>query len=160
MLMDDLQSLYQELIIDHYKNPRCQGTLECPDAQCALLNPLCGDEVSVQIELSADSSAGSAASSSESSSEISRVRFHGKGCSISQASASMMSELCEGKSVEDARSLVSTFTLMLKDQLDEEELVQLGDAASLQGVKKFAARIKCAMLGWEALEKCLRSTSG
>ena len=145
--MSDLEELYQELIIDHFKNPRCKGSLDCPHAQCMLLNPLCGDEVKVQIEVVAAQGL------------VSKVRFNGKGCSISQASASMMSELCEGKSVAEARELVQCFTLMMKDQINSEELIQLGDAASLQGVKRFAARIRCAMLGWEALEKCLADTA-
>jgi nitrogen fixation NifU-like protein len=147
--MTELTELYQELIVDHFKNPRCKGRLDCPHAECSLLNPLCGDEVSIQIELAKDRI--------NQQETISQVRFDGKGCSISQASASMMSELCEGKTVEDARKLAEHFTLMLKDKIAEDELVKLGDAASLQGVRRFAARIKCAMLGWEALSKCLDS---
>ncbi len=147
--MTELAELYQELIVDHFKNPRCKGRLDCPHAECSLLNPLCGDEVSIQIELSEDGN--------NMEDLVAKVRFDGKGCSISQASASMMSELCEGKTVEDARKLAEHFTLMLKDKIEEEELVKLGDAASLQGVRRFAARIKCAMLGWEALNKCLDS---
>ncbi|MCB0320571.1 MAG: SUF system NifU family Fe-S cluster assembly protein [Bdellovibrionales bacterium] len=141
--MSDLEELYQELIIDHYKNPRCRGSVDCPNAQCSLLNPLCGDEVKVQLAVREG--------------RIAKVRFTGKGCSISQASASMMSELCEGKSVDEAQELVHCFTLMMRDQIDGDDLVRLGDAASLQGVRRFAARIRCAMLGWEALERCIQS---
>ncbi|MCI5065851.1 SUF system NifU family Fe-S cluster assembly protein [bacterium] len=136
------EELYQELIIDHYKNPRSYGVLDTPDAECSLLNPLCGDEITVTM--SADGKA------------IESIRFSGKGCSISQASASMMTELCRGRSCEEALERLNLFSKMMKKEITEKELEELGDAAALQGVAKFAARIKCAMLPWDALAQCIK----
>ena len=139
--MDDLESLYQELIIDHYKNPRYRGSLENPDATSRLLNPLCGDEIEIFLSVDASSCC--------------CIKNQGKGCSISQASASMMAELCAGLSIVKTREKVNLFIRMMKESLESEESQQLGDCAALQGVRRFSARIRCAMLPWEALAKCL-----
>lgn len=143
--MNDVEELYQELIVDHYKNPRGRGVIDDPDAKCTLFNPLCGDEVTLYVCVEDGT--------------IKDLQFSGRGCAISQASASMMSEVCEGVTVEQARHRLATFTTMMKSELPEEELEPLGDAASLQGVRRFAARIRCATLGWEALAKCLSELS-
>jgi len=139
----ELDDLYQELILDHHKHPRGRGTIIAPDGQESLFNPLCGDEVRVSIKQKVGAES------------LEQVAFDGQGCSISQASASMMSELCQGQSIEKAHELVQLFTKMMKGEASSEEIKELGDAVSLEGVQKFAARIKCAMLAWEAMEKCL-----
>ncbi len=140
-MVDSLDDLYQELIVDHYKNPRCRGTIPDPSSQCALRNPLCGDEVTIQLTVE--------------NGIVQTVAFEGKGCAISQASASLMGELCKGKPVSEVREYLLRFTGLMKGDLKAGEVDELGDAAALQGVRKFAARIRCAMLSWEALGKCL-----
>ena len=137
----EVDELYQEVILDHHKNPRCKGCINCPDANCALKNPLCGDQI--ELGLNVDNQT------------VSEIKFGGHGCAISQASASMMSDLCRGKTLEDASQLVTQFRLMMRGEKAGEELQALGDAVALEGVRKFSARVKCAMLAWEALEKCI-----
>jgi len=137
----NLDELYQELILDHHRNPRGRGVLVAADATSSLFNPLCGDEVSIAVK--------------HRDGRLGQIAFDGHGCSISQASASMMTELCQGRSLEEAHSLVQAFTRMMKGEADPAELERLGDAVALEGVQRFAARIKCAMLAWEAMEQCL-----
>ncbi len=137
----ELDQLYQEVILDHHKHPRCKGCLNCPDANCSLRNPLCGDQIEVAMNVKDHS--------------VSEIRFTGHGCAISQASASMMSDLCRGKSIEEVSQLVAHFRAMMRGEKSAEELEVLGDAIALEGVKNFSARVKCAMLAWEALEKCI-----
>ncbi len=138
----ELEELYQEIIIDHAKHPRHSGSLEGADASASLLNPLCGDEVEVFLKVDGG--------------RVAELRFEGHGCSISQASASMMTELCQGKSFEELHEFFKLFLAMMKNEESGEKLEVLGDAKCLEGVKKFSARIKCATLGWEALEQCLK----
>lgn len=140
-LLDDI---YQEVILDHYKNPRRKGSFDCPNKSCALYNPLCGDKVELFVNFDND--------------KIVRVGFSGKGCSISQAASSMMSELCEGKTINEAKLLIEDFRSLMRGEIDPEGSPQLGDAVSLQGVRKFSARVKCAMLAWEAMEKVLEQS--
>ncbi|RIL10196.1 MAG: SUF system NifU family Fe-S cluster assembly protein [Proteobacteria bacterium] len=137
-----LDELYQEVILDHYKNPRCRGCLAKSDASSALYNPLCGDKVELSVAVK--------------DGKVNEIAFSGQGCSISQASASMMSELCKGKTLEEASRRLSEFRALMRGDKKEEELVQLGDVVALGGVRKFSARVKCAMLAWEALEKCMQ----
>lgn len=137
-----LDELYQELIVDHFKNPRCHGALSDPTCFASLLNPLCGDEIELFFRVKED--------------RVQEVTFQGKGCSISQASASMMCQLFVGKPVAEVSTLVSRFAEMMKGEIPQGDLVQLGDAASLQGVKRFTARIRCAMLSWEAAKLSLK----
>lgn len=139
--MSILDEIYQEVILDHYKNPRCKGCLENPDGRCTLYNPLCGDQVDVTISIQDDT--------------IVDIAFSGHGCSISQASASMMSDLCKGRKVREVLNLCGLFKEMMRGSKEESEIEDLGDAAALQGVRKFSARVKCAMLAWEAVEKCM-----
>ena len=139
--MSELDDLYQEVILDHYKKPRCCGCLCESSASCTLYNPLCGDQVDFSIKLEGQ--------------KIADIAFSGHGCSISQAAASMVSALCKGKSVADAKFLCSLFRSMMRGDKSGDEVEQLGDAVALEGVRKFSARVKCAMLGWEAVEKCL-----
>jgi nitrogen fixation protein NifU and related proteins len=134
MALDDL---YREVILDHYSHPRNKGELPDPDIKVEGANPLCGDELSIFVKLDGD--------------RVADVRFVGRGCSISQASASMMTEQIKGKTLDEARALAARFKGMMRgDAVDEDEL---GELAALQGVRKFPVRVKCATLSWVALEQ-------
>jgi len=137
----DVDELYQEVILDHFRNPRCHGCLENPCSGCTLYNPLCGDQIILNLGVK--------------DSMIAEIAFSGHGCSISQAAASMMTDLCRGKTVIEAKELSGAFKCLMRGEKSAEDLPQLGDAVSLEGVRKFSARVKCAMLAWEALDKCL-----
>lgn len=139
--MEELNDLYHELILDHHKHPRCLGTIDNPDAKSSLLNPLCGDEVNLEIKVK--------------DGLVEDIRFTGNGCSISQASASMLGEACRGRSVAEAQDVIKLFTELMRGRHLPETESQLGDAIALEGVQRFPARIRCAMLAWDALEKCL-----
>ena len=138
---DDLDELYRELILDHYRSPR--NTSSVPDAQINAEehNPFCGDLVTLQIKVSGDGS-------------VEEVGHQGQGCSISQASASMLTELIKGKSLDEAQALSDLFRrLMRGEQVEDSILETLGDLEALQGVRKFPIRIKCALLAWTTLEE-------
>lgn len=136
----ELSALYQEMILDHYRRPRNKGMLENADASVEMKNPLCGDEIGLQVAFDGDS--------------IGDVRFSGRGCSISQASASMMTQLVKGKSVAEIDSIRNQFRdLMLGVSSGDER--SLGSLRSLSGVARFPARVKCALLAWNALENAL-----
>ena len=135
----ELSALYQELILDHYRRPRNKGTLENADATVEMKNPLCGDEIGLQVAFDGD--------------QISEVRFSGRGCSISQASASMMTQLLKGKTRSEIDSIRTRFRdLMLGSSEASDEL---GPLRALSGVARFPARVKCALLAWNALESAL-----
>ena len=149
--MPGLEDLYREIILDHYRNPRNRGELPVPPAHRAEgFNPLCGDEVQVYLDVEDGT--------------VSDVRVSGQGCSISQSSASMMSQAVKGKSVDEARRLVRAFKSMMsihEHELDGDDEdgdgdgslreVKLGDLEALRGVVKFPVRIKCATLAWNTL---------
>jgi nitrogen fixation protein NifU and related proteins len=136
----EIGALYQEMILDHYRRPRNKGTLEKPDASVEMKNPLCGDEITLQVAFEGDS--------------VSDLRFSGRGCSISQASASMMTQLVKGKSPEKIDAIRKEFRdLMLGNAADDDS--QLGSLRALSGVARFPARVKCALLAWNALESAL-----
>jgi nitrogen fixation protein NifU and related proteins len=144
-----LDELYQEVILDHYKNPRGKCPIDCPHAACSLYNPLCGDQVDVSLSVEGQPEGCPL--------KVLDVGFAGHGCSISQASASMMSDLCRGKSVAEICELCMAFREFMRGNRSAEDVKdQLGDAVALEGVRKFSARVKCAMLAWEAMEKCLK----
>lgn len=134
MALDDL---YREVILDHYAHPRNKGKLEDADISVEGANPLCGDELSIFVKLDGG--------------KIADVRFVGRGCSISQASASMMTEQIKGKTLDEAMQLVGRFKAMMHGEPVGED--ELGDLMALQGVRKFPVRIKCATLSWIALEQ-------
>ena len=136
-----LDELYQELILDHYKHPRCQGCIANPDAKIGLRNPLCGDEIELTLKVEGD--------------KISDIAFSGQGCSISQATASIMTSTLKGKSVSEAKEMAKLFRQMMRGEVHSEELVQLGDAVALEGVRRYTARIKCALLAWDCIERAL-----
>ena len=147
--MPGLEDLYREIILDHYRSPRNRGELPTPPAVVAQgHNPLCGDEIDVYLQVEGD--------------VVSDVKVGGQGCSISQSSASMMSQAIKGRSVDEVRRLVRRFKSMMSiDEGDgddgEEPAVQpeLGDLEALQGVVKFPVRIKCATLAWNTLQQAL-----
>ena len=139
----ELSALYQEMILDHYRRPRNKGRLENADASVEMKNPLCGDEIGLQLMFDGDS--------------ISDVKFSGRGCSISQASASMMTQLVKGKNRGEIDSLRNQFRdLMLGVASGDEQ--KLGALRSLSGVARFPARVKCALLAWNALDDALTNT--
>jgi nitrogen fixation NifU-like protein len=140
-------ALYQEMILDHYRRPRNKGTLEKADASVEMKNPLCGDEITLQVAFNADG--------------VDDLRFSGRGCSISQASASMMTQLVKGKSSEEIGAIRKQFRDLMLGNASVADDSQLGSLRALSGVARFPARIKCALLAWNALESALaeRGTS-
>lgn len=142
-MVSSLDDLYKEIILDHYRHPRNRGQVENPDVATRGYNPLCGDELELSLQLEGD--------------RIADVKVMGRGCSISQASASMMTETVKGKTLADARELIAGFKGMLLDarELSEEEYDALGDLEALEGVKRYPARIKCALLSWNTLLEAL-----
>jgi nitrogen fixation protein NifU and related proteins len=156
-----LEDLYREIILDHYRSPRNRGELESPPAVVERgFNPLCGDEIVVYADI-------------DDAGVITDIRIGGQGCSISQASASMMSAAVKGKTVAEARGLTEAFKAMMSvhgselsegdaDDLDAvgsgaEGEIELGDLEALRGVVKFPVRIKCANLSWNTLDLVLES---
>lgn len=140
-----LSDLYQEIILDHYKNPRNFGEIEDPHVYAEDNNPSCGDELNISLELSDDQQT------------VEKVKFSGQGCAISMASASLMSDRIEGKTLDEIEEVHQQFKDMITDdEAEPEELSdELGDMVSLKGVIKFPIRIKCASLSWDTLEKGL-----
>jgi nitrogen fixation NifU-like protein len=162
--MAGLEDLYREIILDHYRNPRNRGELPSPPARRVEgFNPLCGDEIVVYLDVDGGT--------------IADVKVSGQGCSISQSSASMMSTVVKGRSIDDARAVIRAFKGLMsvhEARLDGEDSdgngaaalgdgtdpeVALGDLAALQGVVKFPVRIKCATLSWNALAQGLDEPS-
>ncbi len=137
-----LKSLYQELILQHYRKPRNRGALEAPDAEISMNNPVCGDEITLQLGIAGDT--------------IEAARFSGQGCAISQASASMMAHLLEGKTVAEAAELQARFTRMMHGDEEAAKDRSLGDLRALAGVAKFPVRVKCALLAWNAMQEATR----
>ena len=143
-----LEELYREVILDHYRNPRNRGHLDSPDAIAQGVNPLCGDEINIEVAFEND--------------VVSQVAVEGQGCSISQSSASMMTEAIKGKTRSEIEEIVSRFRRMMSlDEagdpgLDPERPGSvLGDIEALQGVRQYPVRIKCASLGWNTLMDAL-----
>jgi len=162
--MPGLEDLYREIVLDHYRSPRNRGELATPPAVRAEgFNPLCGDEIVVYIDVDDDG-------------VITDIAIGGQGCSISQSSASMMSTVVKGHSIDDARRLISAFESMMsihEDSLageshghdhapavfEDGEPISLGDLGALQGVVRFPVRIKCATLSWYTLAQALDEAS-
>jgi len=138
-----LEDLYREIILDHYRYPRNRGHLDHPDLSAEGMNPFCGDEITIELKLNG-------------AGQVKEVVFRGRGCSISQASVSMLTEKIKGKTLDETLQLSNLFKdVMHGKELSQEELEQLGDLVALEGVRKFPIRIKCALLGWAALEEVL-----
>ncbi|QYC42953.1 NifU-like protein [Nonomuraea coxensis DSM 45129] len=131
------ESMYQELILEHYKHPQGRGLREPYDAEVHHVNPTCGDEITLRVKLDGG--------------KVLDVSYDGQGCSISQAAASVLHELTTGLSVEESLSVVDEFTRLMqgRGQVEADEDV-LGDAVAFAGVAKFPARVKCALLSWMA----------
>ncbi len=139
--MSRLEQLYQDMIIDHNKNPRQFKVLDEASNRSHGLNPLCGDDYWVYVDLKDNI--------------IADISFQGDGCAISKSSGSLMTSTLRGKTIEEAVRLKDSFlNLVTKDTTDEEKK-QLGRLAVFEGVKKFPARVKCAALVWRALEDAL-----
>ena len=130
-----MQSFYKEILLDHYQRPRNRGELENADIEEHLDNPLCGDQVTVYANLR--------------NGKVEEVAFTGRGCSISQASASMMAERLEGKSSEEAEAEIEAFLEMMRTEEKEE----LGELVALKGIIQTPNRIRCATLAWDAMRR-------
>jgi nitrogen fixation NifU-like protein len=132
-----LDSLYQEVILDHYKRPLHKSLAATYDAQVHHVNPSCGDEITLNVTLDGD--------------KVAAITWNGVGCSISQASVSILSDLLQGKSISKAELILTNFTELMqsKGTMAGDDAI-LEDAVAMAGVSKFPARIKCALLGWMA----------
>ena len=153
--MPGLEDLYREIILDHYRTPRNRGELPVPPARHAEgHNPLCGDEITVYLELEGEGD----------DAIVKDVKVGGQGCSISQSSASMMTAAIMGKPVPEVRAIVRKFKSMMSIETEDgdaedvaDDEVKLGDLEALQGVVKFPVRIKCATLSWNTLIEALEA---
>ncbi len=134
-----LTALYQDIILDHYRRPRNKGTLEDASVSVPMRNPLCGDEITLELRMDGDS--------------VADVRFTGRGCSISQASTSMMTEMVKGRNAGEIARIGKQFRAMVMGDAEAANDESLGKARSLAGVSRFPARVKCALLAWNALER-------
>jgi nitrogen fixation protein NifU and related proteins len=140
-----LEELYKEVILDHYKAPRNKRGLDTPSCAAKGNNPLCGDEVTVALRLE--------------DGVVAEAAFEGQGCSISQASASMMTEAVVGKTADEAQALAKEFRAMMAGEADPDE-DRVGDLVALKGVVKYPVRVKCAVLAWDTLQEALDSPGG
>ncbi len=136
-----LSSLYQQLILEHYKKPRNRGALEDKTVEVHMRNPACGDEIKLQMKVEDDI--------------IRDLRFLGDGCSISQASVSMMTSMLKDRPLDDAIALARRFTEMMHGDPEAAKDRSLKDLRALQGVSKFPIRVKCALLGFDALQQAV-----
>jgi nitrogen fixation protein NifU and related proteins len=139
----NLESMYQEIILDHYRDPHHKGLRDPFDAEVHHVNPTCGDEVTLRVLMSDDGSA------------VRDVSYDSLGCSISQASVSVMTDLVVGKALDDATSAYDAFLTLMRAKGDTGAAIEadedvLEDAVAFEGVSKYPARIKCALLGWMA----------
>jgi nitrogen fixation NifU-like protein len=141
--MADYKALYQEVILDHNKKPRNYGTLEHPSHSAEGHNPLCGDHLSVALQLQGDT--------------IDQIAFHGESCAICKASASMMTAAVKGKSREQAQALTQEFLAMATGKLDLSQPNQIGRLAVFAGVRDLPTRVKCAILPWHTLQAAFNS---
>ena len=148
--MPGLEDLYREIILDHHRTPRNRGELPPPAAHAVGHNPLCGDEIDVYLQVEND--------------VVKDVKVCGQGCSISQSSASMMSQAIKGKPLSEVRALVRRFKGMMSipdedgNPIEPDPNVKLGDLEALQGVVKYPVRIKCATLSWNTLLEALEQS--
>jgi nitrogen fixation NifU-like protein len=145
-----MDSMYQQIILDHYKHPQHRGLPERFDAEVHHVNPTCGDEVTLRVRLAEG--------------KIEDLGWEGEGCSISQASTSVMSGLVVGKPVEQALELQQKFLDLMQSKgeagLSESDEDELDDAIAFEGVSKYPARVKCALLGWMAMKSAVADAEG
>ncbi|MGJ7920125.1 Fe-S cluster assembly sulfur transfer protein SufU [Neobacillus sp. LXY-4] len=144
MSFNNLDTLYRQVIMDHYKNPRNKGVLEEGSLTVNMNNPTCGDRIRLTMKVE--------------NGIVVDAKFEGEGCSISMSSASMMTQAIKGKSINDAIEISHAFSNIMQGK-EYDESLDLGDIEALQGVCKFPARIKCATLAWKAMEKGLEEES-
>lgn len=140
-----LDDLYREVILDHYRSPRNKHGLDDATIDVHRNNPLCGDDITIKVSVDADGIAKD-------------VAFEGQGCSISQASASMLTEQIRGRPVKEIETLVENFRAMMAGEEGPSE-EELGDLVALKGVVKYPVRIKCAVLAWDALQEGVQTYS-
>ena len=143
MVCLSLDELYKEVILDHYRDPRNKGRIDPHDIALERNNPLCGDELELFLRFDGDT--------------LEAVGFEGKGCSISQASASMMTEKIDSIPIKDAAALAESIKRMMAGE-EEGDPGELGDLVSLKGVVKYPVRIKCALLSWNTLLEALEES--
>ena len=136
-----LDEIYKEVILDHYKNPRNKRDLPGAEASCTRNNPLCGDEITVFAHVDDGT--------------VAELTFQGAGCSISQSSASMMTEAAAGKTVDETLELAGRFRGMMAGEVEPDD-DRFGDLVALKGVVKYPIRIKCAVLAWDVLQEALQ----
>ncbi|GAF64946.1 Fe-S cluster assembly sulfur transfer protein SufU [Alkalihalobacillus trypoxylicola] len=141
MSSNNLDTLYRQVIMDHYKNPRNRGEFEGESLTINMNNPTCGDRIQLQMKVEED--------------RVVDAKFVGEGCSISLSSASMMTQAIKGLSTKQALDMSQIFSDMMLGKDYDDSSFDLGDIEALQGVTKFPARIKCATLAWKAMEKGL-----
>lgn len=137
-----LSSLYQQLILEHYRNPRNKAEMDEKTVEIHMANPVCGDEIRLQLRIEGD--------------KIAEAKFLGQGCSISQAAISMMTAKIQGASLSEAAGLAERFTALMHGDTEVAKDKSLGDLRALQGVSKFPVRIKCALIGFDALQEALK----
>lgn len=135
-----LDDLYKEVILDHYKSPRNKREMAEATVSCQRNNPLCGDEITLHAQIHEGA--------------VSEIAFEGQGCSISQASASMLTEAIKGKTVTESEELSAAFRGMMQGEVEPDEEA-FGDLVALKGVAKYPVRIKCAVLAWDVLQEAL-----
>ena len=140
--MNNLDTLYRQVIMDHYKNPRNRGELNDTSFTIDMNNPTCGDKIRLTIKVEKGI--------------VVDAKFEGEGCSISMSSASMMTQAIKGKAIEDAIKYSKAFSDMMQGKDIDEYALDLGDIEALSGVCKFPARVNCAMLAWRAMDKGLK----
>ena len=141
-----LDAIYQELILKHYRSAPRRGDMDAPDVVITQYNPTCGDDIVLQLKME--------------DGRIEDVRFKGQGCAISQASASMMSNLLVGRTFAEAEPLMARFRDMIHGDAEAAKDKQLGDLRALSGVARLPRRVKCAMLPWDALDEARKQAEG
>lgn len=141
------EDLYQEIILDHYRNPANYGEMEEGCHSSEHENPVCGDRLQLLVQADKEGI-------------IQKVKFHGSGCAISMASASMMTELIKGQPLDKVKAIVQDFIEIMRGEKEPEVLEKYGDLAALQGVIQFPVRIKCATLAWHALQEVMKKGLG
>tara|TARA_Y100001970_G_scaffold267272_1_gene357026 strand:- start:5552 stop:5995 length:444 start_codon:yes stop_codon:yes gene_type:complete len=145
MVNEELNEMYEEIVMDHYHNPRHTESLESPEFEVEKNNPFCGDEIKIQIDV-------------KDNQKVS-VSLTGRGCAISQASGSLLAEKINEMDFSELQNTIDQFRKLIKsEELSEIELDNLGDISALSGVRKFPVRIKCAMLSWVALEEIIKGS--
>lgn len=141
-----LDAVYQEVILKHYRKSTHRGELEAPDAVIPMRNPVCGDDILLQVKVR--------------DGVVEEIRFSGHGCAISQAAASMMSEHAQGKRFDEIHPVAARFREMIHGDAEAAKDKSLGDLRALAGVSRLPRRVKCAMLAWDALEEAEKRLAG